>query len=155
MNIKNWDEARANAIVDSLEALEGPMLPILNALQEEFGHIAESAIRLVASRLNLTRAEVYGIVSFYHDYREHPIGRHALKICRAEACQSLGSEKNATALLTKLGIDWHGTTEDGRLTVEPVYCLGLCANGPSAMLDGELHARLDAAALEALAREHA
>ncbi|MDR3521580.1 MAG: formate dehydrogenase subunit gamma [Acidocella sp.] len=143
------------AIIDANLGLERPLLPVLHAIQEEFGFISEDAMRLVANRLNITRAEVYGVVSFYHDYRTKPAGRHVLKLCRAEACQSMGSEANAAALLTRLGLDWGGTTEDGRLTVEPVYCLGLCACAPSAMLDGELHGRLDAAGLEFLAQEAA
>ena len=129
------------------------MLPVLHALQEEFGFISESAMRLVAGRLNVTRAEVYGVVSFYHDFRQEPAGRHVLKICRAEACQSMGSERQAAGLLERLGLDWGGTTPDGRLTVEPVYCLGLCACAPNAMLDGELHGRVDGQSLEALAME--
>jgi formate dehydrogenase subunit gamma len=143
------------AIIDVNLGLEGPLLPVLHAIREEFGFISEDAMRLVANRLNITRAEVYGVVSFYHDYRTKPAGRHVLKLCRAEACQSMGSEANAAALLARLGLDWGGTTADGRLTVEPVYCLGLCACAPSAMLDGELHGRLDAAGLEFLAQEAA
>ncbi|OYV25709.1 MAG: hypothetical protein B7X08_04530 [Acidocella sp. 20-63-7] len=110
-------------------------------------------MRLVAQKLNLTRAEVYGVVSFYHDFRREPAGRHVLKLCRAEACQSMGSENNAAHLLNRLGLDWGETTADGRLTVEAVYCLGLCACAPSAMLDDTIHGRLDAPALEALAME--
>ena len=149
----SWNSARADEIIDGLLGLEGPMLPILNALQEAFGYISEDAMRLVARRLNVTRAEVYGVVSFYHDYRMAPAGRHVLKICRAEACQSVGGAAMAAGLLARLGLDWGGTTPDGRLTIEPVYCLGLCACGPSALLDGEPHGRLSAAALEALALE--
>jgi formate dehydrogenase subunit gamma len=146
-----WNQSEAEAIIAAHEALEGPMLPILHALQAEFGFISEDAMRLVAARLNVTRAEVYGVVSFYHDFRREAAGRHVLKLCRAEACQAMGSEGAAAALLARLGLDWGGTTPDGRLTVEPVYCLGLCACAPSAMLDDEVHGRLDAAALETLA----
>jgi formate dehydrogenase subunit gamma len=149
--VASWNEAIAEEIIARHSGLEGPMLPVLNALQAEFGFIGEPAMRLVANRLNVSRAEVYGVVSFYHDYRTAPAGRHSLKICRAEACQAMGAEAHASALLERLGLDWGGTTPDGRLTVEPVYCLGLCACAPSAMLDDEPHARLDAQALEALA----
>ncbi|WP_298224053.1 formate dehydrogenase subunit gamma [Acidocella sp.] len=148
-----WDTSRAAGIISKYLPLEGPMLPILHALQEEFGFLSDEAIRLVAQTLNVSRAEVYGVVSFYHDFRQEPPGRHVLKICRAEACQSMGSEANAQKLLETLGLDWGDTTPDGRLTVEPVYCLGLCACAPSAMLDDELHARLDAQGLQALAGE--
>jgi formate dehydrogenase subunit gamma len=148
---RDWNQQTAETIIATHRHLEGPLLPILHAVQEEFGFISEAAMRLIATSLNISRAEVYGVVSFYHDYRQTPAGRHVLKLCRAEACQSMGAEENAAALLERLGLDWGGTTPDGRLTIEPVYCLGLCACAPSAMLDDELHARLDAAGLESLA----
>lgn len=151
MQARPWDPALAEEIIAAHEALEGPMLPILHALQAAFGFISEPAMRLLAARLNVTRAEVYGVVSFYHDFRQEPAGRHVLKLCRAEACQAMGGEANAALLLRHLGLDWGGTTADGRLTVEPVYCLGLCACAPAALLDDELHGRLDKAALETLA----
>lgn len=150
-----WNLAIAEDIITAHEASEGPMLPILHALQAAFGHIPDEAVRLVAARLNLTRAEVHGVVSFYHDFRREPAGRHVLKLCRAEACQSMGAEANATHLLRRLGLGWGETTADGRLTVEAVYCLGLCACAPSAMFDDAPHGRLDAQSLEALAREGA
>ncbi len=120
------------------------MLPILHALQEEFGHIGTAAVPLVADALNLTRAEVHGVMTFYHDFRGEPCGRHLLQLCRGEVCQSMGSEGLAETVLRKLGVGWHGTTSDGGLTVEPVYCLGLCATSPSCLLDGEPLGRLDA-----------
>ena len=98
---------------------------------------------LIAGALNLTRAEVHGVVTFYHDFRREPCAPHRLQLCRAEACQSMGSEDLAAAVLAKLGVGWHGTTGDGELTVEPVYCLGLCATSPSALLDGEPLGRLN------------
>jgi formate dehydrogenase subunit gamma len=146
-------EPRTIAILDELEALEGPLLPILNRVQEEFGHVPEAVMPLIAHRLNITRAEVYGVVSFYHDYRREPAGRHVLKVCRAEACQSMDGDRLSRRLLDALGIDWHGTTADGAVTVEPVYCLGLCACSPSAMLDGEVIGRLDDAAVDGLVAE--
>jgi len=150
-----WNQDQANAIIDAELGREGPMLPVLHALQAAFGYISDDAMRLVAARLNVTRAEVYGVVSFYHDFRQTPAGRHVLKLCRAEACQAMGAEANAARLLDRLGLDWGGTTPDGRLTVEPIYCLGLCACAPSVLLDDEVHGRLDAASLEALALEAA
>ena len=149
----NWSRPAAEKIIAAHRELKGPMLPILHAIQEEFGLIPEEAMRLVAERLNVSRAEVYGVVTFYHDFRQQPAGRHVLKICQAEACPAMGGKGHAAALLEPLNLDWGGTTSDGRLTVEPVYCLGLCASAPSAMLDGRLHARLDGERLEALARE--
>jgi formate dehydrogenase subunit gamma len=142
-----WNAERAQEIVTKHAGLEGPMLPILHALQEEFGHVGESAVPLIASALNLSRAEVHGVVSFYHDFRHEPAGRRVLKLCRGEACQSMGSEALAQSLLSSLGVEWGGTTRDGELTVEPVYCLGLCASSPSALLDGEPLAQLTAATL--------
>ena len=115
--------------------LEGPLLPIFHALQEAYGHVPQAALSRIAEALNLTRAEVHGVMSFYHDFRSAPAGRHVLKICRAEACQSMGGAALADRLLAKLGLDWHGTTPDGKVTVEPVYCLGLCACAPAAMVD--------------------
>jgi formate dehydrogenase subunit gamma len=150
-----WNEPEADAIITFHAGREGAMLPILHALQENFGFICEAAMRLVANRLNLSRAEVYGVVSFYHDFRREPAGRHVLKICRAEACQAMGAEAQSARLLETLGLAWGGTTPDGRLTVEPVYCLGLCACAPSALMDGEVHSRLNGAMLESLARDAA
>lgn len=129
------------------------MLPILHALQEEFGYVGAEAAPLIAEALNLSRAEVHGVITFYHDFRHEPAGRHILKLCRGEACQSMGSEALAHGFLAKVGADWHKTTDDGELTVEPIYCLGLCASSPAALLDGEPIARLDAAALGAAVDE--
>ncbi|MGN7294896.1 formate dehydrogenase subunit gamma [Rhizobium sp. SAFR-030] len=138
------DEAtRILSIIDDCRHLEGPMLPILHKVQAEFGFIPEAAKQVIAQTLNLSRAEVHGVVSFYHDYRDHPAGRHVLKICRAEACQAMGCEQLADGLKARLGIDWHETASDGSVTLEPVYCLGLCATAPAAMLDGTLYGRLD------------
>jgi formate dehydrogenase subunit gamma len=148
----SWNPIRGEEIIAPLLALQGPLLPILHAIQSEFGHIPEPAIFLIASRLNLSRAEVHGVVSFYHDFRAAPAGRHVLKVCQAEACQAMGAERNVSTLLARLGLTTGGTTPDGRLTVEPVYCLGLCATAPAALLDGEPHGRLNLAELEALAR---
>ncbi len=122
------DEAtRVSEIVESCRHLEGPLLPVLHKVQAEFGFIPESAKQIIAKALNLSRAEVHGVVTFYHDFRDHPAGRHTLKLCRAEACQSMGCEPLAEQIKAKLGVDWHGTTSDGAITLEPVFCLGLCA----------------------------
>jgi len=146
-------ESRAIAIIDDMKSIEGPLLPILHRIQAEFGHVPESVLPLVAHGLNISRAEVHGVVSFYHDFRREPAGRHVLKVCRAEACQSMGSDRTSQRLLEALGVDWHGTTADGAVTVEPVYCLGLCACSPSAMLDGEVIGRLDDARVDELVEE--
>ena len=141
------DLVLAGAIIAEQAAKEGAGLPILHALQARFGFVPRECEAMVADALNVSRAEVHGLISFYHDFRRAPAGRHVLKICRAEACQSVGAETLARRLLSRLGIDWHGTTVDGGLTVEPVFCLGLCACGPAALLDGEPLAGLDDAAL--------
>lgn len=145
------DEIRA-IIARHLE-LEGPLLPILHALQRQFGHVPAAAVELLAEALNLGKAEVHGVISFYHDFRDAPAGRHVLKICRAEACQAMGGEASAAAALARLGLDWHGTSANGALTVEPVYCLGLCACAPAAMIDDRVAGRVDADRLLALATE--
>ena len=132
------------AIVGALKGLEGPLLPILHEIQAEFGYVPQESLPIIAQELNLSRAEVHGVVTFYHDYRDHPAGRHVLKLCRAEACQSTGGDEIAARVKALLGIDFHQTTLDGAVTLEPVYCLGLCSCAPSAMLDGEVHGRLDA-----------
>ncbi|TGN62240.1 formate dehydrogenase subunit gamma [Paracoccus liaowanqingii] len=136
-------------VIAPLTGLEGPLLPMLHAIQQVWGHVPQAAVPVLADVLNLGRAEVHGVISFYHDFRDHPTGRHVLKICRAEACQSVGGTAVAQETLARLGVDWHGTTADGAVTVEPVYCLGLCACGPAAMIDGRLLGRVDAARLAA------
>ncbi|HEX2529254.1 MAG TPA: formate dehydrogenase subunit gamma [Geminicoccus sp.] len=133
--------------------LEGPLLPILHALNDRFGHVDARAIPIVADVLNLSRADVHGVVTFYHDFRHEPAGNHVIKLCRAEACQSMGSDRILESLETALGIRLGETTPDGRVTLEPVYCLGLCATAPAALVDGEVHGRLDQAAAMALASE--
>jgi len=143
-HVANGDIAeRTRAIVSHLRSLEGPLLPILHEVQDEFGYVPQEALPVIAHELNLSRAEVHGVMTFYHDYRDHPAGRHVLKLCRAEACQSMGGDAVAERVKKLLGIDFHQTTLDGSVTLEPVYCLGLCACAPAAMLDGELYGRVD------------
>jgi formate dehydrogenase subunit gamma len=145
--------SRTAAVVNELKGLEGPLLPILHGIQDEFGFVPGESLPVIADLLNLSRAEVHGVVTFYHDYRNHPAGRHVLKLCRAEACQSTGGDELAAKLQQLLGIGFHETTADGAVTLEPVYCLGLCACAPSAMLDGEVIGRLDAGKIEEIAAE--
>ena len=143
-----WNEDRARAIIASEAGRPGAALPILHALQAAFGCVPLAAEPLVAAALNITRAEVHGIVTFYHEFRRMPPGRHVLHVCRAEACQSVGGEAVAEHLRAALDVDWHETTRDGAVTLEPVFCLGLCACGPSALLDGQPIGRLDAARVD-------
>jgi formate dehydrogenase subunit gamma len=148
-----WDPDTARGIIAERQAMPGALLPILHALQDEFGCVHREAVPLIAEILNLSRAEVYGVVTFYHDFRSAPPGRHVLKLCRAEACQSTGGDRLATRAEAKAGTAFGSTTADGRLTLEPVYCLGLCATAPSAMLDGRLVGRLDEGKLDRLLAE--
>src|SRR5882724_5412207 len=148
--VETWDRERAAAIIAAHMGVDGAALPMLHALQEAFGHVPEDAVPMVAQALNLSRAEVHGVVTFYHDFRREPAGRHVLKMCRAEACQAAGGEALAAHAADKLGVKFGETSADGRVTLEPIYCLGLCSVSPSAMLDGKIHARLDQKKLDAL-----
>ncbi|MCA0200570.1 MAG: formate dehydrogenase subunit gamma [Proteobacteria bacterium] len=148
-----WDEKHAGEIIDGLKSVDGATLPILHALQDAFGHITERAIEMIADALNLSRADVHGVVSFYHDFRRELPGRYVLKLCRAEACQSMGADALAATAKSQLGVDWHGTSADGRVTLEPVFCLGLCSCAPAAMIDGKLVGRLDDTALAAAIKQ--
>ena len=134
---------RSRQIIRGQKHLEGPMLPILHTLQAEFGYIPDIVKPVIADELNISRAEVHGVITFYPEFRDHPGGRHILKICRAEACQSMGSDDLADRVRQLLGLDFHQTTPDEAVTLEPVYCLGLCACAPAAMLDGEVYGRVD------------
>ena len=148
-----WDETRGAEIIAEHATVEGATLVILHALQEAFGYVPELAIPMIASALNLSRAEVYGVFTFYHDFRKEPAGKHVLKLCRAEACQAAGGDPLAVHARARLGVAMGNTATDGSVTLEPVYCLGLCATAPSAMLDGRPVGRLDEARLDALLTE--
>jgi formate dehydrogenase subunit gamma len=150
---ESWSAERAAEIIGGFREEEGAALPILHALQEAFGCVPEAAVPQIAQALNLSRAEVHGVVTFYHDFRREPPGRHVLKLCRAEACQAMGGERLAARAQAQLGIGFGSTTADGRVTLEPIYCLGLCALAPSAMLDERVVGRLDDRRLEALIAE--
>ena len=141
---------RLEEILKAHRGLEGALLPILHAVQVEFGYVPQQVLPIIAKDLNISRAEVHGVVSFYHDYREQPAGRHVVKLCRAEACQAMGSDAVAAHVQKSLGVDWHETTSDGAVTLDPVFCLGLCACGPAAMVDGKLLGRVDIARIDAL-----
>jgi formate dehydrogenase subunit gamma len=148
-----WDETRGAEIIAEHSEQEGATLVILHALQGAFGYVPEAAIPMVAQTLNLSRAEVHGVFTFYHDFRHKPAGRHVLKLCRAEACQAAGGDALAARAEAKLGVSLGNTTADDRVTLEPIYCLGLCATAPSAMLDGRLIGRLDEKRIDALVAE--
>jgi formate dehydrogenase subunit gamma len=139
----SWDENLASTLIAERLSLEGPLLPILHALSREFGCVPEAATPLIAAALNLSRAEVHGVISFYHDFHRAPRGRLVVKLCRAEACQAVGGREAADALLRRLGLEWGGTTKDGAVTVDPIYCLGLCAVAPAALIGDAPAARFD------------
>jgi formate dehydrogenase subunit gamma len=129
------------------------LIEILHQVQAALGCVPEAALPALADALNLSRAEVHGVVTFYHDFRREPPGRHVLRMCRAEACQAMGGEALVDRAESRLGIACGGTSTDGGVTFEQVYCLGLCATGPAAMLDGRVVGRLTAPRLDALLRD--
>ena len=132
--------------------VRGALLPLLHDIQEELGRVDDAAVAAVAAELNLSRAEVHGVVSFYHDFRRAPAGRHVVQYCRAESCQSRGGASIERALAARLDVAMGATRADGHVTLEPVYCLGLCAIGPKALVDGDPVARIDGdAAIERIA----
>jgi formate dehydrogenase iron-sulfur subunit len=145
-----WNEARALALIGERAALEGALLPILHAINDAFGHVPDEAVPLIAKALNLSRAEVHGVLSFYHDFRRAPAAQHVIKLCRAEACQARGARELEAHACRKLGAEMGGTSTNGVYSLEPVYCLGNCATGPSLLADGELHSLVDAEHFDAL-----
>jgi len=146
----NWNKEAAAAIIAAHADMPGATLPVLNALQSAFGYVPDEAIAMVAQTLNLSRAEVHGVVSFYHDYRSAPPGRHILQVCGAEACQAMGGEALAERLRARVGIAWGETAADGSVTLERVYCLGLCACAPALLRDGAPEGRLNAARVDTI-----
>lgn len=145
-----FDAAAAQGVIDQQKHLAGAMLPILHALQEEFGHVDPQNVPLIAETLNVSKAEVHGVITFYHDFHTKPQGRHVVKLCFAEACQAMGCEGIRDHVLKKHGVAMGGTTFDGGLTVEAAYCLGNCSLSPAALVDGHLVGRLTAGKLDAL-----
>jgi formate dehydrogenase subunit gamma len=141
-------EDTARAIISRHLGLEGAALPILHALQAEFGYLPEETLPLVAQALNVSRAEVYGVATFYHDFHFEPHGRHTLTLCRAEACQSMGAGALAERAKARLGVDFGETTASGGVTLMQTFCLGLCACAPSAMVDGKPVGRLSPGKLD-------
>lgn len=137
-------------VVSRLKTVPGALLPVLHGVQDALGYVPAAAVPLIANELNMTRADIHGMLSFYHFFRTEPRGRHVVYLCRAEACQSVGSAALEKHAKQRLGVDFHETTADGLVTLEPVYCLGNCACGPSVLVDEELHANMDSAAFDAL-----
>lgn len=143
-------EEAVRRIVGELKGRPGPLLEVLHAIQAALGYVPPAAVPLVADGLNLSRAEVHGVISFYHYFRSSPPGAHSVSVCRAESCQALGGEALAAHARRRLGVDFHQTTPDGRFSLEPVYCLGNCACSPAVMIDGRLHGRVTPERFDAL-----
>jgi formate dehydrogenase subunit gamma len=129
--------------IAAFQSLPGALLPLLHAIQDDIGYVPELSYPLISKALSLSVAEVHGVVTFYHHFRTHKPGRHILQICRAESCQAMGSEALEVHIKKKLDIDFHETTSDGSITLEPIYCLGNCACSPSVMIDEEVFGRVD------------
>ena len=150
--MKSSDE-RISDIVSRLKDAPGALLPILHAIQDEFEYVPPASVPIIADGLNLSRAEVHGVISFYHYFRETPPGRHTIRLCRAEACQAMNQRTLEQHAKTRLGIDFHQTTSDGAFSFEPVYCLGNCACGPSMLVDAELYGRVTPERFDQIATE--
>ena len=141
---------RVRAVVDVHRGDRGALLPILHGLQAEFGYISPDMVPIIAHELNISRADVHGVISFYADFRAEPAGRTVVKLCRAEACQSVGAERLVAHAQQVFGVKLGQTTQDGTITLEQVFCLGNCALGPAAQINGKLHGKLDESRLDAL-----
>src|SRR5271166_4250753 len=144
------ERAAVESACQLLKELPGSLLPILHAVQESLGFVPRDSVPLIARALNISLAEVHGVLSFYHYFRKERGGRHVVHLCRAEACQALGAVGLEAHAKKALGIEFHGTTADGAISLEPVYCLGNCALGPSVMIDEQLQGRVSAARFDAL-----
>jgi formate dehydrogenase subunit gamma len=143
-------EEIVESAIASHEGKIGALLPVLHTIQDKLGHIPSESVPMIAGAMNLSRAEMSGVMSFYHDFRSEPAGQHVLHLCRAEACQAMGSRELEEHVKNRLGINYGETTEDGLFTLEPVYCLGNCACAPSLRVNDDLHARVSAESFDAL-----
>ena len=148
-----WSASRGTEIISDHLAMEGATLPILHAMQEAFGYVPQDAVPLIADALNLSRAEVHGSMTFYHDFRHEPAGKHVVKVCVAEACQAAGGHDTSERIAKALDCAYGETRPDGQVTLEPIYCLGLCSCSPSAMVNGRLIGRLDDEAIDEIVAE--
>jgi formate dehydrogenase subunit gamma len=145
--------AAVTAAIEANKDRPGALMPMLHAIQHAVGYVPEDSVEEIARALNLSRAEVHGVISFYHDFRRSAPGRHVLKICRAESCQAVGAEALIAHAKRHLGVDFHGTTPDGAITLEPVYCLGNCALSPALLVGEEIHGRVTPARFDALVND--
>lgn len=143
MSEPEWDKSAVQAAIDALKDKPGALLPILHAIQDSQGYVPADSVPLIAKSLNLSRAEVHGVITFYHYFRETPPGKHTIHLCRAESCQAMNSIHLEGHARSTLGIDFHETTPDGLFSLEPVYCLGNCACSPSLSINGEVYGRVN------------
>ena len=146
-------EAAIEAILQRRAQAPGALLPILHDIQDTLGHVPSNAVPAIADALNLSRAEIHGVITYYHHFRSEPAARHVVQICRAEACQSMGADALVEHAQRRLGCGLHGHTSDGTFMLEPAFCLGLCASSPAMMIDDELHARVTPRMFDALLAE--
>lgn len=151
--LADWQITAIQETVATHQARPGALLPILHGIQEALGWVPAESVPVIAAALNLSRAEVHGVIGFYPHFRGAPPGRRVLQICRAESCQAMGAEALAAHAVSRLGIDFHQTTADGELTLEPVYCLGNCACSPAIRIGDEIHGRISCARLDTLLDE--
>jgi len=142
-------QATIQDITNALKDKPGALLPILHSVQDSLGYIPADSVPQIAKALNLSRAEVHGVISFYHYFRETPPGKHTIHLCRAESCQAMGSKQLENHVKNKLGIDFHETTADGQFSLEPVYCLGNCACSPAIQIDDEIYGRVSEQSFDA------
>jgi formate dehydrogenase subunit gamma len=140
---KTYDRTIATEIINSFGAKPEMLVQILHAFVDRYSYICETALRQIADELNISRADVHGVVNFYHDFRTTPPGRHVVRICQAEACQSMGSRELTEHAERAVGVKLNNTTPDGEITLEPVYCLGNCACSPAVMVDNRVYGRVD------------
>ncbi len=144
---------RVQAHIEAHRGVEGALLPLMHAIQDDIGYIPEEIYPQISKALALSVAEVHGFVTFYHHFRTHPVGKHVLQVCRAESCQAMGAEKLEADIKKQLGVDYHETTVDGQVTLLPVYCLGNCACSPAVMMDEDVYGRVDAQMVAELVSE--
>lgn len=137
-------------VLERMRSMPGALLPILHGIQEQLGYVPPDAVPRIAEVLNLSRAEVHGVITFYHDFRSEPPGRHVVHVCRAESCQALGAEALLAGACERLGVEVHGTSADGAVTIEPIYCLGNCALSPAVMVDRHVYGRMSAERLDTI-----
>lgn len=146
-------QATVQEIITALKNKPGALLPILHAIQDALGYVPEESVPAIAKELNLSRAEVHGVISFYHYFRDTQPGKYTIHLCRAESCQAMGGKQLEKHVKTRLGIDFHETTADGQFSLEPVYCLGNCACSPAMLIGSDIYGRVSAGSFDAVINE--